>query len=80
MRHHGLKIAYFSGYILDTNQVHFSCDLVAKDGKGGVGYTGDSGDIEKYPCCGYGNHLSDIKDERYFYSLSKHWLNITYNW
>jgi len=27
---------------------------VAKDGKGGVGYTGDSGDIEKYPCCGYG--------------------------
>ena len=64
---------------MNTYQVYCSYDLVAKNGNGGVGYTGDSGDIEKYPCCGYGNHVSDIRDERYLYSLSKHRLNFTYN-
>ena len=75
--HHGLIKSIFE-YILDTNQIHFSYDLVAKNGNGGVGYTADSGDIEVYPCCGYGNHLSDIRYERHLKGLATLRLNLTY--
>ena len=73
-----MAFEYFYEYILDINQIRFSYDLVAKNGNGGVGYTADSGDIEVYPCCGYGNHLLNIRNERHLNGLSTLQLNLTY--